>query len=238
MMDGWQLWDHGKVLKEAAIEPRLASWNKKTDPEQIALSCYFDTLVGDFGPLLAGRDGLFLHMDSDVKVPDYLLHHHDLENYLTPVVARLGSAHFTLASARKDVGGGSRLTVGEAVPREMSADPQGWDHFSYPAGSGPTKTAWKAGLRDALAVTHPRLLPAGPVETHLAWRCSPRPNWVWLWKPTGDAMGPVLGEPDTKRPFNPADDRITFLGLHLNPDESMGNDVDVGMWWRPVAARA
>jgi hypothetical protein len=51
-------------------------------------------------------------------------------------------------------------------------------------------------------------------------------------------MGPVLGEPDAKRPYNLADDRITFLYLHLNLDESMGNDVDVGMWWRPADMRA
>ena len=67
---------------------------------------------------------------------------------------------------------------------------------------------------------------------------SAKTELVELWKPTGDAMGPVLGEPEAKRPYNLADDRITVLYLHLNPDTSMGNDVDVGMWWRPAAARA
>ena len=27
----------------------------------------------------------------------------------------------------------------------------------------------------------------------MAFRCSLRRNWVWLWKPTGDALAPVLG---------------------------------------------
>jgi len=67
----------------------------------------------------------------------------------------------------------------------------------------------------------------------LAWRCSATRNWVWLWKPTGDAMGPVLGEPDACHPFNPNDDRIVALALHLNADPATGHEVDVAMWWRP-----
>jgi hypothetical protein len=45
-------------------------------------------------------------------------------------------------------------------------------------------------------------------------------------------MGPVLGEPDLRNPFNPKDDRIVNLQLHLNKDPGIGHDVDVGMWWR------
>jgi hypothetical protein len=52
-----------------------------------------------------------------------------------------------------------------------------------------------------------------------------------LWKPTGDAMGPVLGE---YRPFSPHDDRIVALSLHLNTDASIGHNVDIGMWWLHV----
>jgi len=60
-------------------------------------------------------------------------------------------------------------------------------------------------------------------------------NWVNLWKPTGDAMGPVLGENPSRR-FNPDDDRIVSLGLHLNLDREAGYAVDVGMWWRSQTA--
>jgi hypothetical protein len=45
-------------------------------------------------------------------------------------------------------------------------------------------------------------------------------------------MGPVLGEPYPKNPFNPADDRITELHLHVARDDTLGHDVDVGMWWK------
>jgi hypothetical protein len=90
---------------------------------------------------------------------------------------------------------------------------------------------WKEKLRTALAATAQQL-PPGEVEALMAWRCSPNRNWVNLWKPTGDAMGPILGEPDPRRPFRPNDDRITALGLHLNSDSSFGHAVAVGLWWR------
>jgi hypothetical protein len=66
----------------------------------------------------------------------------------------------------------------------------------------------------------------------LAWRCSARRNWSALWKPTGDAMGPVLGVANPDRPYHLNDDRIVDLELHRNIDDTLGNDVEVGMWWR------
>jgi hypothetical protein len=47
-------------------------------------------------------------------------------------------------------------------------------------------------------------------------------------------MGPVLGEPDPRNPFNPNDDRIVDLDMHLTLEPSLGHDVVVGMWWRNV----
>lgn len=55
---------------------------------------------------------------------------------------------------------------------------------------------------------------------------------MWLWKPTGEAMGPILGEPVARNPFDPDDGRIVALALHLNSDAAAGHSVDVGMWWR------
>ncbi len=50
-------------------------------------------------------------------------------------------------------------------------------------------------------------------------------------------MGPILGpvhaqDPSNRSRFNPDDHRIVSLGLHLNVDEEMDYDVEVGMWWR------
>ena len=233
-MISWQLWKPGAILKTLPnIEPRVASWNKKTDPEQVRVQTYLDKLESALTSLPRVGGDLFLHMDIDVEKPARLLHHCDLENYLTPVVYRLGAQHFKFVSAEKRVGGGSQLVIGRADPLIDTDGLQEWEHVSIRAGSGTGTTAWKARLRETLARSCSKPLPPGiPVEVHLAWRCSPGRNWVNLWKPTGDTMGPVLGEPFANKPFYPNDDRIVRLGLHLNLDQQIGHAVDVGMWWR------
>jgi hypothetical protein len=45
-----------------------------------------------------------------------LLQHHDLENYLTPLVQRLGAARFVFVSAVKRTTGQSYLHLGRARP--------------------------------------------------------------------------------------------------------------------------
>ena len=228
----WHLWSHGDILKTVhRIEPLLASWNSKTDPAQIRLQRYLDDLQSAVGTL-PSEQPLFLHMQIDVKQPERLLRHYDLENYLTPVVSRFGARHFTFVSATKSVGRGSYLTVGQATLLGQYPVLKGWSNSACHAGSGATKKEWKEGIRNTLSSTNPQQLPSGPVAVHLAWRCARQRNWAMFWKPTGDAMGPVLGEPSSQHPFNPSDDRIVSLGLHLNPDDGMGYDVDVGMWWR------
>jgi len=99
---------------------------------------------------------------------------------------------------------------------------------------------WKQDLHDQLANAKPGILPDGAVEVEVAWRCRPTTGLKWLswWKPTGDAMGPVLGQPYPQQPFNPSDDHIVSLALHLITDLTMDNAVDVGMWWRSHDAKA
>lgn len=235
-MRAWKLWSRGKEIKTISVaEPRLASWEKSTHPAQVRLRAYLDDLVAAVGPLPDDSDPLFLHLSIDVGSPDRLLRHYDLENYLTPLFGRrwFNPARFVLVSAAKYVGGGSHLTVGVASPRlaELTA----WKCFSLASGSGPQSKAWKENLRTTLAETHPSRLPDGPAKVQLAWRCSPRRNWVSLWKPTGDAMGPVLGTDRPESPFNPRDDRTVSLALHRNDDPDIGNDIHVGMWWRAGA---
>ncbi len=228
----WQLWSHGDALRTlSGFEPLLASWNSKTDPAQIRLQRYLDDLQFAVGALPSDQR-LSLHMQIDVKKPERLLRHYDLENYLTPVVNRFGAGHFAFVSATKSVGRGSYLAVGQATPLGQYSVLEGWANFACHGGSGATKKEWKEDIRTALSNTRPPSLPPGPVAVHIASRCARQRNWAMLWKPTGDAMGPVLGEPSPQNPFNPSDDRIVSLGLHLNSDDVMGHDVDVGMWWR------
>ena len=235
-MNGRHLWKRGEVYcRIDGIKPLLASWERKTHPAQIRLQEYLDELEATIGPLRFRNAPLFLEMDIDVVRPERLLRHHDLENYLTPVVDRLGQDLFHYVIARKKVGGGSTLKVGRAVSSDRLPDPADWGHFSCLTRGSVQSKKWKVDLRavllDAGCPPAPR---EGPVAVELAWRCSSQRNWVALWKPTGDAMGPVLGEPDERNPFNPSDDRITELGLHVARDDTMGHDLDVGFWWRPV----
>jgi hypothetical protein len=251
MMREWQLWTPGAARQQlelvGALAPQLDSWMGKTHPDQIRLKAYLDSLEAAIGRLSPQDTNLFLHMDIDIGHSKDILRDRDLENYLAPVVRRLGPLHFALASATKRNGGGSQLFIGQAEPGNAIARGDDWLHFEYAAGDGAQYPRWKEGVWNALSAKQPAALPPGPVEAHLAWRCSlgrnwfqPR-NWAALWKPTADAMGPVLGpeaarDSANKRRFNPADDRITSLGLHINEDSTMDYSVDVGMWWRLARA--
>jgi hypothetical protein len=46
-----------------------------------------------------------------------------------------------------------------------------------------------------------------------------------LWKPTIDALGPILGYTPAAGPWSPLDGRIVDLGLHCRVDPLMANDV-------------
>jgi hypothetical protein len=216
------------------IKPQLASWDRSTHPSQIRLQAFRQPIMEELLPLLPSNEPLFLHLDVGAMKPEHLLRHHDLENYLTPLFGtkQLNSTRFVLVAARKFVGGGSRLEVGIARPAaENSLD--GWNSFAYEARLSIQLKQGKENLRNALASTNPVPLVAPAVEVQIAWVCSPKRNWVSLWKPTGDCMGPILGEENSLRPFAPNDDRIVDLKFHHMIDNTIGNNVYIAMWWRP-----
>jgi len=239
-MQQFQLWTIDTSYKKIKLaEPKLASWNANSDPEQIALQRYLDDIELLLDPL-PQSSRLFLHMEIDVGQPEKLLHHHDLDNYLYPVVQRLGASHFTFISAIKRIGGGSYLQIGQAKPANVSLEKEGWTSFPHDTGGvSLEKPIWKENIRGALkdAVKAQQIYPLKPgaVELQLVWKCSSQRNWISLWKPTIDAMGPVLGEPDPHHPFHPNDDRIVSLALYLNIDNSIGWSAQIGLMWRPSA---
>jgi hypothetical protein len=216
----------------------LAQWEKATHPAQQRLEAYLSWITTQLGPLPAESEPLFLDLEVDVREPHRLTRHYDLENFLTPLFGtrHLDAKRFVLVTAHKKVGGGSCLTVGRVRSIGEEGFPEGWSHFSYRVSGG--VDSWKGNLRSALAARNPEPLPPGPVEVILAWRCSPGRNWVSFWKPTGDTMGPILGEPLPTKPFYPNDDRIVRLALHRNPDADTGNALDVAMWWRLEALQS
>jgi hypothetical protein len=234
-MGSWPLWRAREPIKEVVgFEPLLAQWEKATHPAQQRLEAYLAWIASQLSPLPTGPEPLFLDLQVDVHERSRLTHHYDLENYLTPLFGRkyLAPSRFVIVTAQKKVGGGSHIAIGPVQAITKDEFGAGWGHFSYRTKRG--ADTWKASLRSALIASNPEPLPPGPVEVILAWRCSPRRNWVTFWKPTGDTLGPVLGEPLSTKPFSPNDDRIVRLALHRMPTENMGDALDIGMWWRPA----
>lgn len=229
----WQLWQAGSIQRQIeGITPLLASWENNSHPAQIRLREYLDAITTQLLPLPDGVP-LFLHLDVDVEDSVRLLRHYDLENYLTPLFGSqwLPSSKFHLVTAKKYVGGGSRIAWGLAVPADLDDD-DAWSHFSFDAGQGTSKSEWKERIRKSLASSCTSPLPPGAANVRLAWRCSDARNWSSLWKPTGDAMEPVLGCENPQRPYHLNDDRIVDLEFHRNIDNTLGHNVVVGMWWR------
>ncbi len=225
-------WQPGNVLASVeGIRPLLASWESAHKPAQVRLKAYLDDLESRLTMDTLPRKGLYLDLVVDVEVAERLSRHYDLENYLTPIAARLGASRFVYVRAIKRVGGGSTIEIGVAVEDSVPLGAP-WMSLGLDAGSGASQKSWKEGIRAALATSGVEKLPPGPVAVDLSWRCGPTRNWVTLWKPTGDAMGPVLGEPDPHHPFNVADDRIVELRLHRDVDSDNGHDVHVGLAWR------
>ena len=54
----------------------------------------------------------------------------------------------------------------------------------------------------------------------IGFRCGPGRNWLNLWKPTIDALSPLIGEGN--RRWNPHDGAIVDLALHLQVDPACG----------------
>lgn len=231
-MTEWHWWKCSETVRRVEnITPQLASWNAKTHPDQVRIGAYLADIVSRTGVLPDGNQ-LCLRLKVDVGHASRLTHHHDLENYLTPLFGTqcFDPRRFVFVSAAKRVGGGSSLSIGHA--EATAIDLEGWKDFSAAAGHGAGTKQWKEQLRTKLAAQVPQPLHDGPVDVQIAWRCSPNRCWSSLWKPTGDAMGPVLGEPYPTKPFHPNDGRIVSVGFHLLRDASLGHNVDVAMWWR------
>lgn len=227
-----QLYAHADILARVEdFEPLVAQWERSTHPAQIRLHKYCDSLTAHVAPLLAGRDHLFLHLDIAVREPSRLLHQYDLENYLTPLFGRrwIDPSRFALVSATKSLAGKSRLLIG--TTRSLLLDGS-WRHLACSPSSTPSSKEWKETIRLALETRSSGPLPPGPAEVHIAWRCASTRNWVGLWKPTGDAMGPVLGYASPTKLYHPNDDRIVKLSLHRNVEDRCGWNVDVSFWWR------
>lgn len=207
-------------------EPRLTSWMGKDHPDQLRLQAYLDSAeravfvqLGDIkGPVA---------MSLDVGLPAMvnLLDGYDLDNYLEPLARRLSKVDRPIVSAwaTKRISDRSYLTVEPAVGYQ-SANSELIGRIEVSASSD--SSSFKESIRLAVADLEP--LPPGPVSLEVSYVVGPTRNWINLWKPTIDSLGPLLGETPRGRLWNPFDGRIVELSLHCAVDASVGNTVSIG----------
>jgi hypothetical protein len=198
--------------------PRLATWNKSTDPDQIRLWEYLDDtadLVSSH-PLADGPSALWL----DVGLPDGrdVIDMADLDNYAYPLAARLCTEHLVSVWCSKRHAAASYVTV---APARAGTAPDAT--YAVRTSASSQTTRYKEQVRAGVA-SAPEL-PAGPVRLQIAFVVGARRNWLNLWKPTIDALDPLLGRTRADRDWHPQDGRIIELGLHLTIDAGLANDV-------------
>ena len=210
-----------------AVRLRLESWDAKAARSQIELGEYLDHVESLVASELASIDGpAAIALTVGVGTERSLTSGGgDLDNYLLPVVRRLGAAQFNAAWAIKHRGA-SAICVG---PARAIPPPRAWGVCAVTT----TASADTRAFKEQVAAAVPALEAAeGALEVQISYRLSARRNWSTLWKPTIDALGGVLGIPDPARRFRPNDDRIVRLGLHRTIDESLGWNIAIGICWR------
>jgi hypothetical protein len=210
-----------------SVEPELASWDRAASPGQVRLNHFLGHAAAVAAPMMAAAGGL-LAVELTVGLPDHLPlteGGRDLDNYLLPLAQRLGPARIAAMFGRK-VHGASFLAVGQTEPDHVPSSPQ----FSTQLAGSYVCKEWKTTLRDRLLQVADAGPGAGPIDMVISITTGPGRNWTNIWKPLIDAFGPVLGE-DAERPFHPADDRITNLGLHHSVNTEIGHDVIITAWW-------
>ena len=198
--------------------PRLASWNKATDPEQIQLREYLVDTSELLAPFLV-TGPWSLRLDIGLPIGRDLINMADLDNYALPLASHLGSKDLVSVWCTKRHAEISRVVAARA--QEVPAPPK---TFTVRTNASSQTTAYKEQVRAAVAAQAAEIR-AGGVQLQLAFVVGPQRNWLNLWKPTIDALDPLLGRTRPDRDWHPKDGRIVDLGLHVNVDSSLGHDV-------------
>lgn len=208
--------------------PRLASWNKATDPDQVRLREYLEDTAELLAPALVSGPWA-LRLDVGLPTGRDLIDMADLDNYAFPLATHLRSQHLVSVWCTKGHADISSVLV---APAHETPAPEP-TYTVRTTASSQTK-AYKEQGRTAVAGAAE--IPAGAVQLQLAFVVGPQRNWLSLWKPTIDALDPLLGRTRPDRDWHPKDGRITDLGLHVAVDPSIGHDVLVSIAAAPAAA--
>ncbi|MAS53910.1 MAG: hypothetical protein CMJ44_04660 [Pimelobacter sp.] len=206
----------GLFLRKA---PRLASWNKASDPDQVRLREYLEDTAELLAPAMVSGPWA-LRLDVGLPTGRNLIDMADLDNYAFPLATHLRSEHLVSVWCAKRHADTSSVLV---APVHEAPEPEA-TYTVRTTASSQTK-AYKEQVRTALAGATE--IPAGAVQLQLAFVVGPQRNWLSLWKPTIDALDPLLGRTRADRDWHPKDGRITDLGLHVDVDLSLGHDVVV-----------
>lgn len=168
-----------------------------------------------------------LRLDVGLPSSIALLGEHDLDNYLFPLVTRLGKRPgLSVVSVWATKQYAAESYIGAAPAVAVQAPSDGFGRQVRTTASAST-TAYNVETANQLGDAAP--LPRGPVALQLAFAVGTRRNWLNLWKPSIDALDRLLGRTIATRLWHPQDGRITELALHRTIDESLGNDVIINV---------
>ncbi|KIH98607.1 hypothetical protein LP52_12345 [Streptomonospora alba] len=207
------------------IRPRLDSWERGGHPDQVRLEEYLVHVQEIVQPRLERTPGpRVLRLDVVLPGSVPLLEHHDLDNYLFPLVKRISrdsGCHFASVWGTKSHAGTPRLCLDRARP--ATSRPVFGHTYEVSTTASAESPAYKEQIADQLGSAVP--LRDGPVSLHLGFCVGPRRWWPNLWKPTIDALERILGGTTPTSRWHPRDGRIVQLGMHCRIDRSLGNDV-------------
>lgn len=206
------------------VNPGLASRDKAGSPGQVRVKAFTDhacqVVAGD---VAATAGDLAVGLEVGLSVTTQLLDFNDLDNYLFPLaqaLIRTTKRNVVSAWAAKRHANNSYITVGRAVE---VADPAGALAFSVTTSASSDKAAYKEEVRHQVSKARP--LPDGGVALQIAFAVGQDRAWPNLWKPTIDALEPILGRDDGTKEWNVRDGRITELGMHCTVDSGRRHDV-------------
>lgn len=213
------------------VPPQLFSMDKSDHPSQVRSREFLD----DTEDLVAGSriDGPWtLRLDVGFATDKALLHQSDLDNYVYPLAARLRDDRLVSVWCTKQHAEASYVRI--AAARETGPPPVEVIVATPTASYAKPGGLFKKQVRTAVAGVPE--LPSGAVRLELAFVVGFTMNYLNLWKPTIDALGPILGSDSSGREWSPDDGRITELGMHVTADSKSPYGVKIGIAARPAAS--
>ncbi|GGJ90007.1 hypothetical protein GCM10010123_19810 [Pilimelia anulata] len=216
------------VGRALSVPAALGSRDRAGSPGQARSAAFVADVQSLIGEQLAViPDPLALRLDIGLPPAVPLLGHHDLDNYLLPLVPMLTAAtgqQFASVWATKRHAVTSSVSVSTA---RATRDPGGVACHDVATTASSERTAYKEQVHGQVCGGDP--LPDGEVSLQLAFAVGPRRAWPNLWKATIDSLGPLLGHDAAAPRWSPRDGRITSLGLHCLVDPAAGNRVDMAV---------